>query len=307
MPQNLPVHLNYHHLMYFHEVARSGSIVAASLRLHVSQPAISAQLRMLEEALGEKLLARVGRGLVLTEKGRMVYRYAEEIFALGQKLRGQLGGQSSTVADRLVVGIVHSMPKLMVYRLLEPALQLGRPLRLECREDSPDRLLAELALHSLDIVLADQPIANTGNVRALTHPLGESGLSFFAAPQLAAKLNDGFPRSLDGAPFLLPARHAAMRWTLEDWFEREQIRPVITGEFDDSALLKVFGEHGIGVFVGPTAVEREIRQEYGVEVLQRVPGLRERFYAITLERQVANPAVTAILDAARTVLDPAAD
>jgi LysR family transcriptional activator of nhaA len=294
------LNLNYHHLLYFYEVARAGSIVAASQRLHVSQPAISTQLRTLEESLGEKLLTRSGRGLVLTDTGRVAYRYADEIFSLGRELRTHLAGKPATLAERLVVGIIHSMPKLVVFRLLQPALHLDHPVRLECREDSPDRLLAGLALHAIDVVLADQPIATTGNVHAVTHLLGESGVSFFAVPGLADKLRPGFPGSLDGAPFLLPARHAAMRWALEEWFEREQVKPVIVGEFDDSALMKVFGEHGAGVFAGPAAMEQEIRAQFGVEVVQHAKGLRERFYAITVERRVEHPAVTAILAAART-------
>ena len=276
-------------------------MVAASQHLHLSQPAISSQIHTLQEALGVKLFARSGRGLVMTDAGRLVYRYADGIFALGDELRGHLTGIPGPLAARLVVGVAQSMPKLVAFRLLQPALRLDHPVRLECREDTPDRLLADLSLHALDLVLADQPLATTGNVHAFNHLLGESRLFFFAQPALADRLRPQFPRSLDGAPMLLPGRHTALRYTLESWLEFKQIKPQIVGEFDDSALLKVFGEHGAGVFVAPTIVEREIRAQYGVTPLGHVDELTERFYAITVDRRIRHSGVAAITAAARAI------
>ncbi len=290
--------LNYHHLRYFWAAAREGSVTRASEKLHISQPAVSAQIRTLEQALGEKLFARSGRSLALTEAGSVVYRYAEEIFGLGTELMETLKGRPTGRPARLAVGITNVIPKLIAYRLLEPALKLAEPVRVECREDRPERLLAELATHGLDLVLADAPAAPTVRVRAYSHLLGECGVSIFGVERLAKAHRRGFPRSLDGAPLLLPTVDSTLRRLLDQWFEAQGIRPRIVGEFEDSALLKVFGQSGAGLFAAPSAIETDVRRRYGVQAVGRV-GLRERFYAITVERRLKHPAVVAISEAAR--------
>ena len=290
--------LNYHHLRYFWAAAREGSVTRASERLNISQPAVSAQIRDLEQALGEKLFTRSGRSIALTETGRVVYRYAEDIFGLGAEMLQTLKGRPTGRPARLRVGIANAIPKLIAHRLLEPAFALPEPVRVQCMEDRPERLLAELAIHGLDVVLADAPAGPTVKVKAYSHVLGECGVSIFGAERLATVRRRGFPRSLDGAPFLLPTPDAALRRLLDPWFESHGIRPDIVGEFDDSALLKVFGQSGAGLFAVPSAIEAEVRRQYGVRLVGRVD-VRERFYAITVEKKLEHPAVVAIAEAAR--------
>ncbi len=290
--------LNYHHLRYFWAAAREGGVTRASEKLHISQPAVSAQIRELERALSEKLFERSGRSLALTEAGRVVYRYAEEIFGLGTELVETLKGRPTGRPARLAVGIPNGIPKLIAYRLLQPAFELSEPVRVECREDRPERLLADLATHGLDLVLADAPAVPTAGVRAYSHLLGECGVTVFGVPHLAQAHRRKFPRSLDGAPLLLPTSDSRLRRLLDQWFEAQAIRPHIVGEFEDSALLKVFGQSGAGLFAAPSAIEASVRHQYGVQTVGRV-GLRERFYAITVERRLKHPAVVAISEAAR--------
>ena len=290
--------LNYHHLRYFWAAAREGSVTRASEKLHISQPAVSAQIRDLEQALGEKLFTRSGRSIALTEAGRLVYRYAEDIFGLGAELLETLKGRPTGRPARLRVGIANAIPKLIAHRLLAPAFALPEPVRVLCLEDSPERLLAELAIHGLDVVLADAPAGPTVKVKAYSHLLGECGVSVFGVERLTKGRRRGFPRSLDGAPFLLPTPDAALRRLLDQWFEAQGIRPDIVGEFDDSALLKVFGQSGAGLFAAPSAIEAAVRRQYGVRLVGRVDVI-ERFYAITVERKLKHPAVVAIAEAAR--------
>jgi LysR family transcriptional activator of nhaA len=294
--------LNYHHLLYFWTAARLGSVARAAEELYLSQPTISAQIRQLEESLGEKLFARSGRHLILTEMGRTVFRYADEIFALGRELTDVVKRRSTSRPVRFVVGIADIMPKLVAYRLLKPALTLPEPVRVVCHEDKPERLLAELAIHGLDLVLADSPIGPTVKVRAFNHLLGECGVTIFGPAKNAASYRRHFPRSLDGAPFLLPTENTTLRRSLDQWFESEKIRPFVVGEFEDSALLKVFGQSGTGLFAGPSAIEPEIRQQYGVQIIGRLEAVRERFYAISVERKLKHPAVVAISDMAQRKL-----
>jgi LysR family transcriptional regulator, transcriptional activator of nhaA len=291
--------LNYHHLLYFWSVAREGTIARACGRLGVAQPTVSGQIRALERSLGARLFDRVGRNLVLTETGRQVYRYADEIFALGRELQDAVKGGLAGQPLRLSVGIAEGVPDLLAYRILQPALELPQPAYLVCQRGAPERLAAQLALHELDVLLADAPINPAVRVRVFPHLLGECGVSFCAAPRPAAELRPGFPRSLDGAPFLLPPEGASLRRALDGWFEAQGIRPRVCGEFGDSALLKTFGQAGAGVFAVPSASEAENLRQYRVRVVGRVDSLLLRFYVITVERRLRHPAVAAISEAAR--------
>ena len=294
--------LNYHHLLYFWVVAKEGTIAKACAELHVAQPTISAQLRVLEESLGEKLFRRVGRGLALTETGQVVYRYADEIFSLGRDLMDTLKGRPTERPLRLNVGVADVLPKLVAYRLLEPAFQLAEPVQLVCREGNPAELLTQLATYELDLVLSDSPIGPDVKVRAFNHLLGECGVSIFGTKELAATYRRRFPSSLDGAPFIMPTGNTALRRAMEHWFDSEDIRPSVVGEFEDSALLKVFGQAGTGLFTVPTIIEKEVQRQYSVRVVGRLESVRERFYAISVEKKVKHPAVVAIADEARQKL-----
>jgi LysR family transcriptional activator of nhaA len=291
--------LNYHHLLYFWTVARLGSIAKATSELHHTQPAISAQMRTLERALGEKLFMKSGRNLVLTDVGRLVFRYADEIFTIGRELQETLSGRPTGRAPRFTVGIADAMPKLLAFRLLEPALESTGPIRLVLREDKPERLLADLAIHALDLVLADAPLSPAVKVRAHSHLLGESSVTIFGAPSLARAYRRRFPSSLDGAPFLLPTDNSVLRRSLDQWFDRQSIRPLPVAEIEDSALLKVFGQRGIGLFAAPTVMETEVQRQYAVTVVARIDDIRERFYAISAERKITHAAVLAITRGAR--------
>lgn len=291
--------VNYHHLLYFWVVAREGGLVAAGKVLRLSHPTISAQIHALEDRLGAKLFTKVGRKLALTETGRVVFRYADEIFALGREMVDTVNGRSTGQPLLLEVGVADVVPKLVVRKLLQPALALPEPVRLVCYEESYEKLLGELALHSLDLVISDAPVPTGSAVRAFTHLLGESGISLFGTPALVQRHKRGFPGSLEGAPVLLPLEHLTLRRSLNQWFDREGIKPRVVGEFEDSALLKEFGGDGVGLFPAPTVVEAEVMHKYGVQLLGRVPEVRERFYAITIERRLKHPAVVAISEAAR--------
>jgi LysR family transcriptional regulator, transcriptional activator of nhaA len=291
--------LNYHHLYYFWIVAREGSIAKACEELRLAQPTISGQLRMLEEDLGEQLFRRAGRGLVLTDVGHMVYRYAEEIFSLGREIKEVVRGAKPERSPRLVVGVTEVLPKLVAYRLLEPALQGTDPIQLVCWEGKLENLLAELAIHRLDLVLADAPLPPMLGIRAYSHQLIECGVSIMAPPGMAPKYRRRFPRSLNGAPFLLPTDNTVLRRSLEHWFENHAIHPKVVGEFEDSALLKAFGQAGCGIFAIPTLIEAEVQRQYRVRLIGRAPTIRERFYAISIERKIKHPAVRMISQAAQ--------
>lgn len=290
--------INYHHLLYFFVVAREGGLVQAGKVLRLSHPTLSAQIHTLEEQFGEKLFVKVGRKLELTEMGRVVYRYAEEIFALGRELVDTVKGRGGKQL-RLDVGVVDVVPKLVVRRLLQPALDLAETVRLVCVEGPYEKLLADLALHALDIVIADAPVPTGSNIRAYNHLLGETGVTFFASRSLASQLRRNFPASLDGAPVLLPLEHLSLRRALDQWFEHQQVKPRVVAEFEDSALLKAFGADGVGVFAAPSVVEAEVTSQYGVETIGRSEEVKERFYAISAERRLKHPAVVAVSDAAR--------
>jgi LysR family transcriptional activator of nhaA len=286
--------LNYNHLHYFWVVAREGGVVRASEELLVSQPTISNQLKELESSLGHRLFDRVGRGLRLTEAGRVAFNYANEIFSLGQEMLNALEHQPAGRVMRLGAGVVDVIPKPVARQLLSPATKLEQPVRLVCREDKSDRLLADLAARRIDLVLSDAPIGTAVQVEGYNHLLGESGVSFFADAELAARYRPGFPKSLNGAPTLLPSDHTQVRRSLNAWFDTKRIHPVVAGEFDDSALMFWFGRTGHGVFPAPTVIEADIRREMGLDLVGRLRDVRERFYAITLDEKPKHPAVVAI-------------
>jgi len=292
--------LNYHHLLYFWVVAKEGSIVRASEELRLAHPTISGQIHRLEENLGEKLFARRGRHLVLTEVGRVAFRYADEIFSLGREFVDTLKGRASGKPLRLTVGVADVLPPSLVRRFLEPAFRLGHAVQIVCRADkSVEEFIAELALHRVDVVIADGPAGPGIPIRAFSHLLGECGTTFFAAARLAASTRRKFPRSLDGTPFLLPGAPSAVRRALEQWFNAQDIHPRVVAEFDDSALAKDFGREGMGIFAAPTVIEAEVRQQYRVRVVGRSEAVRQQFYAISVERKIRHPAVAAVCEAAR--------
>lgn len=295
--------LNYHHLLYFWTVARRGSVARAAEELHLAQPTVSGQIRALEETLGERLFTRSGRHLALTDVGRMVFGYADDIFSLGRELQETLRGLPAAHRGvRLQVGIAEVVPKLVAHRLLQPVLEMDPSVHIVCREDKSERLLAELALHHLDVVICDAPIGAQVRVRAFQHPLGDCAASVFGSPALRERFAEGFPRSLHGAPMLLPTENTALRHAFEQWCVEANVHPRVLAEFEDSALLKTFGADGAGLFLGPAAIEEEIASEYRVEPLGRLESVRERFYAVTVERRIKHPAVAVISDVARRQL-----
>ncbi len=295
--------LNLKHLRYFWSVVSQGcSIARAAEVLHLTPQTISGQLRDLEEQMGVKLFAREGRGLVLTETGHLVFTYADEMFQLGLELQDVLAGNTTGSTITLKVGVAMVVPKLLAYRVLEPVLRMPEAVRLICHEAPLADLLADLSVHKLDVVLADSPVNPAFSVRAYNHALGESGVSFFAVPKRAEMLRAGFPAGLDGVRMLMPGSGSMLRRNLETWFTRHRVQPIVVAEFEDRALMKAFGERGVGVFTSPTAVEQDVLDKYGVVVIGRTEEIRERFYCISLERRIKHPAVSAITEAARTEL-----
>lgn len=286
--------MNYRHLHYFWVVATEGGMARAAARLGVAVQTISSQARELERELGVSLFKPEGRGLALTEAGQLALRQADEIFRLGERLPAQLREASREPTLRLAVGLADGLPKLVVHHLLEPVLQAPQ-LRLQCFEDSPDALLAQLALHRLDLVLMDRLPAPNPNLKLYAHRLGSSGLSWYAAPAWFKAASRGFPQSLAEVPLLLPSQHAAVRPLLDRWFEAQGIRPRVVGEFQDSALLKTFGGSGLGVFPAVDRVHEDVVQRYGVKRLGAIDGVEESFFAIGTERRVQHPLVAQLL------------
>jgi LysR family transcriptional activator of nhaA len=294
--------LNFKHLRYFWAVAANGTIARAAEILHVTPQTISGQLRELEEQVNAKLFQKSGRNLVLTDTGRLVFSYADEMFRLGDELQDVMEGRTPGAALTLTVGVAMVVPKLLAYRVLEPVFNMPDAVRLICLEASLADLLADLSVHKIDLVLADAPMSPTLNVRAYNHLLGESGLSFFATRRAARKYKAGFPSSLNDAPMLMPTASSALRRSLEQWLEQQDIKPAVVAEFEDRALMKAFGEAGTGIFTSPSAVEEDVVTKYGVSVIGRTDEIKERFYAISAERRIKHPAVSAITEAARTGL-----
>jgi LysR family transcriptional activator of nhaA len=291
--------LNYHHLLYFWTVVREGGVARAATKLRLSQPTISTQVHQLEEALGAPLLRREGRGLVMTDTGRVVFRYADEIFGLGRELLETMRGRPAGRPAELTVGVANAVPKLIVYRLLRPATHGDEAMVLVCREGSTETLLVELATHGLDVLITDTPVAPHMRVKVFNHLLGESDTAFFGTRRQAAALRRRFPKSLDGQPLLLPTRNTALRRSLDEWFEQSGVRPQVAGEFEDSALMKAFGQGDGVVFPAPAAIARDVCRVYGVHVIGRTSQVREKYYAVSAERRVTHPGVLAITSAGR--------
>lgn len=291
--------INYKHLHYFWVVAKQGGVARASEQLHITPQTISGQISLLEDHLGEKLFDKAGRNLVLSETGRLVLSYADEIFSLGGELEEMVRNLPGDRPMEFKVGVVDVVPKSIAYRLLAPALDLPDPVKMICRENTLDSLLAELALHKIDMVIADTPIPSGLSVRGYNHTLGGSGVSFLAVPALAGSLKKGFPGSLNGAPLLVPSEANRVQSRLFAWLDSLHVYPRIVGEFDDSALMKAFGQAGAGVFMVPTAIEEEVMRQYGVKPVGRTDQVTEQFYAISVERRISHPAVAAITATAR--------
>ena len=294
-------HLNYKHLRYFWTVANEGSIARASESLHITPQTISGQLKLLDEEVGEPLFQRAGRGLVMTDTGRLVKQYADDIFSLGSELSQMVRGRQAEQSV-LNVGIVKSIAKLIAYRVLQPAIKAEQPVHLVCIEGDLENLLAELAVHRLDLVISDRPIPVGMSVKAYNHSLGGSVIAFFSKPDTVNRYRSGFPESLRGAPVLLPSRGSAMRRELDDWFERVGVEPHVVAEFDDSALLKMFGTAGAGVFPAPNAIAPEIEHMYGARVVGLAENVRETYIAISPERRLRQSSVLDIIERAREQL-----
>ncbi len=291
--------INYHHLLYFWTVVRAGSIGRASEQLRLAPPTISAQLRTLEDNLGERLLNRSARGVSPTEVGTVVYRFADDIFALGREMLDTVKGRPTGQPLQLVVGIADVVPKEVSHSLIEPALRLREAVQITCREDNQEHLLSQLAIQELDVVLSDTPIGPPAKIKAYNHLLGECGMTFFATRELCNKYRARFPGILKDAPLLLPADNTTVRRALDQWFESLQIRPFVVGQFEDFALLRHFGETGAGIFAAPSVLEQRFRKENKLRLIGRTEAVRNRFYAISVERKLKHPAVVAICETAR--------
>jgi LysR family transcriptional activator of nhaA len=290
--------LNYHHLLYFWKVAKTGSVTAASRDLRLAHPTLSAQIRTLEKNLGHKLFRQVGRNLQLTETGQLAYRYANDIFSLGEELLQTIEGRPASGGIRLKAGITDVLPKPMAYKFLEPALQLP-DVRAVVYEGKPNELMGQLVMHELDVVLSDFPLGPQFTLNAFSHLLGESKISLYGVQRLATKYAGGFPRSLEGAPFVLPTENTSLRRILNHWFASKRIRPQVIAEFEDSELLKEHGQAGGGLFAASTVIEEHTLRHYRVKALGQLESARMRYYAISPERRITNPAVTAIIESAK--------
>ncbi len=295
-------HLNYNHLLYFWTVVREGSIASAAGTLHLTPQTISGQLKLLEESVGEPLFQRVGRGLVPTEMGKIVNQYADEIFSLGAELTQRVRSGERGAPLELHVGIVSSIAKLISYRIVAPALALDEGFKIICSEDQIETLLANMAIHKIDLVISDRPVPTGLNVKAFNHLLGESPVGFFSQPRIAARLKKNFPESLADIGLLMPSTSTELRRSLDDWFDHIGIVPKIVAEFDDSALLKAFGEAGAGVFPAPVPITAEVERMYHVRCVGVADSVTEKYFAISPERKIKHPAVVSITQAARQTL-----
>ncbi|MHC8327829.1 transcriptional activator NhaR [Pseudomonas sp. LB1P83] len=294
--------LNYRQLHYFWVVAKTGSIVRACEQLNLTPQTISGQISSLEQTYGIELFRRVGRQLELTEAGRQTLTYAEQMFQLGGELELMLRAQPNEQQILFRVGVADVVPKSIVYRLIAPTMELSEPLRITCREDKLERLLADLAIQRLDLVISDSPMPSHLDIKGYSQKLGECGISFFATAELAMQYGQDFPHSLHGAPLLIPGPETVVRSRLQRWFAEQQIQPRIVGEFDDSALMQAFGQSGSGIFIGPSVIADEVKRQYGVELIGQTDAVTESFYAISVERKVKHPGIVAITEGARREL-----
>lgn len=294
--------LNYHHLRYFWTVAKEGGLTRAAAKLHVSQPTISAQIQALEGVLGQKLFRRAGRNLALTDAGQMVLSYAEEIFSIGQDLMNSVKQRPTSRPLRLYLGVADALPKLVTYQIIEPIFHLPQPVQVSCWETKVSDMLVELAAYRLDVVLADEPASSGVATNVFNHFLGGCGVTFCAEPRLATKLRRGFPRSLNGAPALLPMSNSGLRRSLEKWFHATGVRPRLVAEIEDPALVNILALHGLGFMTVPTMVTREVVNRFGFRVIGRTDECQQQFYAITAERKLTHPAVLAITSKAQAAL-----
>jgi len=295
-------HLNYNHLLYFWAVAREGSITKATKVLHLTPQTISGQLKLLEESVGEPLFARAGRGLVLTETGHLVFQYADEIFSLGEELTARMKNGGSSLPASLRVGIINSIPKLIAMRILQPAVNGDLGVRLICKEGPLDSLLGDLAVHQLDMIISDHAIPAGMNVKAFSHSLGASKIAFFVQQSLAKKYASGFPATLDEAPLLVPISNSPLRRGLENWFEEKGLSPSIAAEFEDSALMKAFGEEGTGLFPAPSVIRSEVELMYKCQMVGELDSVQEAYFAISPERKLKHPVVLEVIETARSTL-----
>jgi len=294
--------VNYKHLHYFWMVAKEGGIARASERLHITPQTISGQISLLETHFGADLFTKVGRNIELTETGRSVLSFANEIFSLGSELEQMMHHLPEDRPQQFRVGVVDVVPKSIAHRILLPALKMSDSIRMVCREADLDTLLAELSVHRLDLVLADRPIPPTVSTRGFSHKLGECSVSFFATEQLQNKLTGDFPNNLNGAPILLPSRGNQLRADIDQWLDKNRIHPRIVGEFDDSALMKAFGQEGAGIFLAPSAIEDEVMHQYNVKSIGQSHEVKESFYAISVERKIINPIISAVMESANNSL-----
>jgi LysR family transcriptional activator of nhaA len=295
--------MNFKHLHYFWVVAKAGGVMRAGEQLHTTPQTLSAQIKLLEERLGTQLFRKNGRKLELTDDGRVALSYADEIFNLGAEMESAL--QRTTGREQVMdfrVGVADSVPKALAYQLLEPALDVPEPVRMVCHEGKFIDLLAQLALHRLDMVLADEPVSRRVSVKAFNHSLGSSTMSFFCAPSLHAELKGKFPQCLNGVPMLVQGAASPVRTQFDSWLERHQLQPRVVGEFDDGALMKAFGQRGRGVFMGPTVIKTQIQEQFGVKLIGHSKELVEEFFAVSVERRVTHPCVVAVQEAARRKL-----
>ena len=294
--------LNYRQLHYFWVVAKTGSIARACEQLHLTPQTISGQISLLEQTFGVELFRRVGRQLELTETGRAALPYAEQMFQLGGELEGLLRAQPDEQQTLFRVGVADVVPKSIVYRLIAPSMALGEPIRISCREDQLERLLADLAIQGLDLVISDRPMPSHLDVKGYSQKLGECGVSFFATHELADRYGRDFPHGMQGAPLLIPGQQTVVRSRLMRWFAEQNVQPRIVGEFDDSALMKAFGKSGSGIFIAPSVIADEVIEQYDVQLIGQTDAVTESFYAISVERKVKHPGIVAITESARRQL-----
>ncbi len=294
--------LNYRQLHYFWVVARTGSIVRASEQLNLTAQTISGQISLLEETFCVKLFRRVGRHLELTEAGRQALPYAERMFQMAGELEAVLRTQPDEEQIPFRVGVADVVPKSIVYRLIAPTMELSEPLRITCREDKLERLLADLAIQRLDMVISDSPMPSHLDIKGYSQKLGECGISFFATEQLATRHSGDFPQCLHGAPLLIPGQESVLRSRLMRWFGDQGLLPRVVGEFDDSALMQAFGQSGSGIFIAPSVIADEIMTQYRVRLIGQTEAVTESFYVISVERKVKHPGIVAITEGARREL-----